>query len=182
MVEQVSVVYGDDVRWTGGGEVDAGFAVGDDGVVGVDEGGGDVGDVVPVWGNTGVVSWAGWLVSCAAVRPVERMRWAGLPAVRSSSVAMVLLLAGDGFEGAGFVGDLVGDGAGVGVEFLGAQGFVVEEELDLFGVGVDFDVFGVGGLVMWKWRGPVEEERLGEARGGVERGVGRGGGLIAGGG
>ena len=88
--------------------------------------------------------------------------------------------AGDGFEGAGFVGDLVGDGAGVGVEFLCAERFVVEEEFDLFGVGVDFDVFGVGRLVLGC---PVEEEGLAEARGGVEWGVGRGGGgLIVGGG
>ena len=79
--------------------------------------------------------------------------------------------AGDGFEGAGGEGDREGDGAGVGVEFLGAEGFAVEEEFDLFGVGVDFDVFGVGGLV---FGGPVEEERLGEAGGGVEWGVGRG--------
>ncbi len=87
--------------------------------------------------------------------------------------------AGDGFEGAGGVGDREGDGAGVGVKFLGAEGFVVEEEFDLVGVGVDFDVFGVWGFV---FRGPVEEERLAEAGGGVEWGVGCGGGLIAGGG
>ncbi len=66
--------------------------------------------------------------------------------------------AGYGFEGAGGVGDFEGDGAGVGVEFLGAEGFVVEEELYLFGVGVDFDVFGVGGLV---GGGPVDDERVG---------------------
>jgi len=50
VVEQVSVVDGDDVGGTGGGEVDAGFAVGNDGVIGVDEGGGYVSDVVPVRG------------------------------------------------------------------------------------------------------------------------------------
>ncbi len=61
--------------------------------------------------------------------------------------------AGDGFEGAGGEGDLEGDGAGVGVEFLCAEGFVVEEEFDFLGVGVDFDVFGMGGLVFWR---PVE--------------------------
>ena len=36
-----------------------------------------------------------------------------------------------------------GDGAGVGVELLSAERFAVEEELDLFGVGVDFHVFSV---------------------------------------
>ncbi len=87
--------------------------------------------------------------------------------------------AGDCFQGAGFEGDLVGDGAGVGVEFLCAERFVVEEEFYFFGVGIDFDVFGVWGLVFW---GPVEEEGLAEACGGVEWRVGRGGGLVAGGG
>ena len=33
---------------------------------------------------------------------------------------------------------------------LGAEGLVVEEELDLFGVGVDFDVFDVGRLILLK--------------------------------
>ena len=66
-----------------------------------------------------------------------------------------VVCAGDGFQGAWLEGDLVGDGAGVWVEFFGAEGFVVEEELDLFGVGVDFDVFGVRGLIFGS---PVEEE------------------------
>ena len=52
--------------------------------------------------------------------------------------------AGDGLDGAGLVGDLKGDGAGVGVKFLRAEGFVVEEKFDFFGVSVNFDVFGVG--------------------------------------
>ncbi len=60
--------------------------------------------------------------------------------------------------------------------FWRAERFVVEEEFDLFGVGVDFDVFCVGRLV---FRGPVEEEWLAEAGGGIEWGVGCGcGGLI----
>ena len=154
-----------------GGEMDAGFAVGDDGAVGVDESGGCVGYVVPVWRERGRLQGCGVLVRCAALRPVERSSWAGLPAVRSSSVRDDFVVgAGDGFDGAGFEGDLEGDGAGVGVKFLGAERFVVEEELDLFGVGVDLDVFGVGGLIFW---GPVEEEWLAEAGGGVEWGVGR---------
>jgi hypothetical protein len=46
------------------------------------------------------------------------------------------------------------------------------------GVGVDFNVFGVGRLI---FGGPVEEEWLSEARGRVERGGGCGdGGLIVG--
>ena len=49
VIEQVAVVYCDDFCRASGSEVDAGLAVGDDGVVGVDQSGGDVGDVVPVW-------------------------------------------------------------------------------------------------------------------------------------
>ena len=62
---------------------------------------------------------------------------------------------------------------------LDAEGFFVEEEFDLVGVGVDLDVFCVGGLV---FRGPVEEERLAEAGGRVEWGVGCCRGLVARGG
>ena len=83
--------------------------------------------------------------------------------------------AGNSSEGAGFKGDFVGDGAGVGVEFLGAERFVVEVELDFFGVGEDFDVFGVGGLIVLqeiRWC-PVEEEWLAEACSGVELTSGR---------
>ena len=48
VVEEISVVNRDDFSRASGGEMDAGFAVGDDGVVGVDESAGDVGNVVPI--------------------------------------------------------------------------------------------------------------------------------------
>src|ERR1700754_1216192 len=48
VVEKIAIVDGDDFAWAGGREMDYGGAVGDDGVVGVDEGGGDVGYVVPI--------------------------------------------------------------------------------------------------------------------------------------
>jgi hypothetical protein len=83
--------------------------------------------------------------------------------------------AGYGFEAARSEGDLEGDRAGVGVTLLGAEGFVVEEEFDLFGVGVDFDVFRVRRLILWR---PVEQEGLAEACGGIEWGRGAGGGLL----
>ena len=43
VVEKIAVVDGDDFSRAGGGEVDAGFAVGDDSVIDVNEGSGDVG-------------------------------------------------------------------------------------------------------------------------------------------
>jgi hypothetical protein len=65
--------------------------------------------------------------------------------------------SGDGFDLAGGVGDAIGDGAGVGVELLQTQRFAVEEELDLFGVGVDLYVFCVWALV---FRAPIIEQGL----------------------
>jgi hypothetical protein len=62
VVKKVAVVDGDDFARAGGGEVDYGGAVGDDGVVGVDECGGDVGYVVPVGVGAGGVSGRGGLV------------------------------------------------------------------------------------------------------------------------
>ena len=154
-------------------------AVGDDGVVGVDECGGDVGYVVPVGRERGGLG-CDVSVRCAAL---SRWRGGGGRVCRRCGARLgddFAVGAGYGFEGAGFEGDLEGDGAGVGVEFLRAEGFVVEEELDLFGVGVDFDVFGVGGLVFWA------SSRGGAAgRSGWWGRVGRwarGGGLIVGGG
>ena len=181
VVEEVAVVDGDDFAGACRREVDDGGAVGDDGAVGVDEGCGSVGYVVPVGCECGWrrVLWICCELRCAETGGEEEMCGfaGGAEFVCRDDFAVG---AGDGFEGAGFEGDLIGDGAGVGVEFLGAEGFVVEEEFDLFGVGVDFDVFGVGGLVFWC---PVEKERLAEARSGVEWGGGcGGGGLIVGGG
>lgn len=89
-----------------------------------------------------------------------------------------VVVAGDGFEGAGFERDFVEDWACVGMELLGTEGFVVEEEFDFFCVGVDFDVFGVGGLIFGR---PVQEERLAETSGWVDWSVGCGrGGLVTG--
>jgi hypothetical protein len=62
VIEEVAVVDGDDFSGASGREVDTGFAVGDDCVVGVDEGGGDVGYVVPVGGECGLgFGWVGGL-------------------------------------------------------------------------------------------------------------------------
>jgi len=87
----------------------------------------------------------------------------GLTAVRSSFSATTLPCArAIALTVPGSKGTLEGDRAGVvGVTRLCAQGFVVEEELDFFGVGVDFDVFGVGELVaLEEIRGrPVERSR-----------------------
>ncbi len=168
MVGHVAVVDGDDFAWAADGEVDEGGAVGDDGAIGVHEGGGCVGYVVPVGGEVwsfGGQEEAGGLTGSAEF--VLRYDFA--------------TYAGNGFEGARSEGHLEGDRAGVDVELLGAEGFVVQEEFYLFGVGVDLYVFGVGGLVL---RGPIEPERLGEAGGWVECSGGWVGGglLVAGGG
>jgi hypothetical protein len=198
VVEEVAVVDGDDVGGAGGGEVDDGSGVRDDCAVGVDEGGSDVGDVVPVgcdgglggfldcrgaarggglgaatggWCGLGGGSW--WGCFGEWVEGGGEDEFCGFAGGAEDVLGDDLACgAGYGFEGAGGVGKCVDDGAGVGVELLGAEGFVVEEEFDLFGVGVDLDVFGVRGLVGW---GPIGEEGLGEA--GRGRGVG---GLVAG--
>ena len=48
VVKEISVVYGDDVGWTSDGEVDAGFAVGNNGAITIYECGGGIADVVPI--------------------------------------------------------------------------------------------------------------------------------------
>ena len=178
VVEEIAVVDGDDLAGAGGGEVDAGLAVGDDGVVGVDECGGDVGDVVPVWRECGLGLGIGLVgeVSGAEASGEEQARGfaGGAEFVLGDDFAVG---AGDCFQGAGIEGNLESDRAGVEVEFLCAEGFVVEEEFHFFGVGVDFDVFGVRGLVLGS---PVEQQRLAEACCWID--WGGGGGLINGGG
>lgn len=49
VVEEIAIVDSDDFGWAAGGEVNANLAVGDDGVVRINERGRDVGYVVPVW-------------------------------------------------------------------------------------------------------------------------------------
>ena len=130
VVGHVAVVYGDDFARTDDGEVDARGAVRDDGAISVYEGGGCVGYVVPVGGEV----WG-----FGGQEEVSRLACCAEFVLRYDFAAD----AGYSFEGARREGDLEGDGAGVGVELLSAEGFVVQEEFDLFGVGVDLDVFGM---------------------------------------
>jgi len=150
VVEEVSVVDGDDCAGARCGEVNAGFAVGNDGVICVDQGYGDVGYVVPVGGEGGC-GFGGWWIG-----EFRRSEARGEDQASGFSRGAEFVLcdnfsvdACDGLEGAGFEGNDECDGTGVGVEFLRAEGFAVEEELDLFGVGVDFDIFSVRGLVFF---------------------------------
>ena len=119
VVEKIAVVDGDDFSRTGGGEVDAGFAVGDDSVIDVDEGSGDVGYVIPVWCECGFDFGCGWVGELRGheARGEEEVRGfaGGVEFVGGDDFAVG---AGDCFESAGFEGNLIGDGAGVGVEAL----------------------------------------------------------------
>ena len=162
MVEEVAVVDGEDGSGASGGEVDEGGGVGEGGSVGINQGGGDVGQVVPVGGEGGGVGGEDEVGGLSG----------GAEGICGYDFAVG---AGDGLEGAGGEGDLEGDGGGVGVKLLGAEGLAVEEEFDLLGVGVDFDVLGVGLEV---GGGPIDEEGLAEAGGGVG---GQGCGLVSGG-
>lgn len=155
VVEEVAVVNGDDLAGAAGGEVNHGSTVRDHGAVSINEGHGCVGYVVPARTEGPSVSGKNEMVGLEG----------GTEFVLSEDFAVG---AGDGFDGTWFERDLIGDGAGVGVEFLCAEGFIVEEELDLFGVGVDFEIFGMGRLV---FGGPVEEKWLTEARSGIEWGI-----------
>lgn len=130
VVQEIAVVDCDDSGWAAGGEMDAGFAVGDDSAVAVDKGCGDVGDVIPVRreevperGARGAGICRKQLLlgqaSCIEV-PTENNICGFAGSAEGVFGDDFAIGAGNGFNCAGFEGDFVGDGGGVGVKLLSA--------------------------------------------------------------